>query len=100
MIKNWTPPYAIAFSQVFASWLGMGLLNAQEPPNYRKPASETETRFWLENMVWYHRFTTAEITAATGLGADEVKAALEKFGIRPDNKPKRPADAPLLTLPY
>jgi len=78
----------------------MGLQTPPEPPNYRKPTSAAETRFWLENMVWYHRFTPAEITSATGLADDEVKTALAKFDIRLDSKPKRLADAPLLVLPY
>jgi hypothetical protein len=91
---------AIAFAQIFAFSLAAGHLNAQETPDCRKPASETEMRSWLENMVFYHRFTPAEITAATGLSADEVKAALMKFDIRTENKPKRAADAPLLVLPY
>ncbi len=91
---------AIALAQVFAVSLAASLLNAEEAPNYRKPAGETEMRSWLENMVFYHRFTPAEITAATGLSADEVKAALAKYDIRPESKPKRAADAPLLVLPY
>jgi hypothetical protein len=91
---------AIAFAQIFAFSLAAGHLNAQETPDCRKPASETEMRSWLENMVFYHRFTPAEVTAATGLSADEVKAAMMKFDIRPESKPKRAADAPLLVLPY
>jgi putative heme-binding domain-containing protein len=73
---------------------------ATRPPNPRRPASDAELRSWLENMVWHHRFTTEEITAATGLGAPEIGAALARFNIRSDNKPRRPADAPLLVLPY
>src|SRR6266542_3063768 len=71
-----------------------------EPPNSRKPQTETELRAWLQNMVWHHRFTTAEISAATGLSGEEVAAALKKLDVTPDNKPQRPADAPLLVLPY
>jgi hypothetical protein len=70
-----------------------------EPPNHRKPNSDAELRFWLENMVWHHRFTPAEITAATGLSADDIAAVLKKFDIRADNKPKRPGTS-LLMLPY
>jgi hypothetical protein len=51
-------------------------------------------------MVWYHRFTYEEIRAATGLSKDEITAALSRFDIRPDNRPDRPKDAPLLVLPY
>jgi len=75
-------------------------LVAEEPPTHRKPTSEADLRNWLENMVWHHRFTTEEITAATGLSAREIDAALEKFDIHPENKPKRGKDAPLLVLPY
>jgi len=45
-------------------------------------------------------FTPAEITAATGLLTDDIKAALTEFNIRAENKPARPADSPLLVLPY
>lgn len=68
--------------------------------NVRKPASDRELRYWLENMVWYHRFSTEEVAAATGLTKEHIAAALKKFDIRPDNRPKRAEDAPLLVLPY
>ena len=57
-------------------------------------------RRWLKNMVWYHRFTVPEIDAATGLEEVTIEAALARFAIRPDNRPPRPPDAPLLILPY
>ena len=68
--------------------------------NTRKPTDTADLRRWLQNMVWYHHFTTAEIRAATGLSAKEVAAALRKYDIRPETRPKRPAEAPLLVLPY
>jgi hypothetical protein len=71
-----------------------------EPPNFRKPANDAELRYWLQNMVWHHRFTVPEVSAATGLPAGDVIAALKKLDIAPATKPKRPADAPLLVLPY
>jgi hypothetical protein len=73
---------------------------AAPPENARRPKDEAELRYWLENMVWHHRFSTEEITAATGLEADEIEAAQKKLNIRADTKPVRPADAPLLVLPY
>lgn len=76
------------------------LLPAAEPANARKPTTETELRGWLENMVWYHRFSTEEIRAATGLTPDEIAAALKKFDIRPETRPLRKPAAPLLVLPY
>jgi hypothetical protein len=71
-----------------------------ERANARRPASAADLRYWLENMVWYHRFTPAEITAATGLSEAEAAAALKEWDIRSQTRPKRPADAPLLVLPY
>ena len=68
--------------------------------NARRPANNEELRYWLENMVLYHRFTNEEIRAATGLTEKEVEAAKKRFDIRQDNRPKRAGDAPLLVLPY
>ena len=68
--------------------------------NYRRPGNDKELKYWLENMVWNHRFTNEEIRAATGLTEKEIIASLKKFDIRPDNCPKRAEDAPLLVLPY
>ena len=71
-----------------------------EPLNSRRPQSDADLRFWLENMVWYHRFSLAEINAAIGLSDQEIIAALARFEIGTNNKPKRFANAPLLVLPY
>ncbi len=74
--------------------------SADDPSNARRPKEDAELRGWLENMFWHHRFSAEEMTAATGLTADEIKAARTKFNIRDDNRPARPADGPLLVLPY
>jgi hypothetical protein len=66
----------------------------------RRPQTEAELKYWLENMVRHHRFDIDEVRAATGLSADEVAAALKKFGIAPGDAPRRPAGAPLFVLPY
>jgi hypothetical protein len=68
--------------------------------NSRSSKDDSELRYWLENMVWYHRFTTAEVSAATGLDAAVVKAALQRFNINANTRPKRQPGSPLLTLPY
>ncbi|MFQ5731878.1 MAG: polysaccharide deacetylase family protein [Planctomycetaceae bacterium] len=76
-------------------------LKAGKPrTNFRTPKTDADLKRWLQNMVWYHRFTNAEIRAATGLSPEKIDAALKRFRIRPDNKPKRKKDAPLLVLPY
>ena len=70
------------------------------PDNFRRPKDEAELRQWLENMVWHHRFTGAEMTAATGLSAEEITAATKKFDLRQQTRPKRKPGDPLLVLPY
>lgn len=75
-------------------------LPAAEPPNSRKPANDAELRYWLENMVWHHRFSVDEISAALGMDSGDVSAALERLHISLETKPRRPADSPLLILPY
>ena len=74
--------------------------NAQGDANVRKPKDDADLRYWLGNMVWHHQFSEAEVAAATGLGKGEIAAALKRFGISAATKPRRPADAPLLVLPY
>ena len=66
----------------------------------RPPVDDNDLRRWLENMIWHHRFTVDEITAATGLAPAEIVAAQARFDVRPDNRPARAADSPLLLLPY
>jgi len=79
-----------------------GTLLGAEPnfSNFRRPSNDKELEYWLKNMVWYHRFTNEKIRAATGLTENEIIASLKKFDIRPENRPKRKKDSPLLVLPY
>jgi len=66
----------------------------------RRPSSDGELRCWLENMIWHHRYSGDEIAAATGLSPKEIDAGLARFDIRPETKPHRDPEAPLLVLPY
>jgi hypothetical protein len=66
----------------------------------RAPADATALRDWLANMVGWHRFTTEEVQAATGLSADEIAAALKRFNIAPGVHPAHKAGDPLVVLPY
>ncbi len=68
--------------------------------NHRKPESPQELRYWLENMVWYHQYSPAEIAEATGLSEEDISKSLKTLQISAETKPPRAADAPLLTLPY
>ena len=69
--------------------------------NTRKPGNDAELRYWLDNMVTHHRFSTEEVQSATGLSSEEVVTALEKFGIKVGKEKVAQADgAPLRVLPY
>ncbi len=72
----------------------------QAGSNARRPKSDAELKRWLENMIWHHRFSDAEIAEATGLSAEEIEKAKQRFGIRTDNAPKRAKADKLLVLPY
>jgi prepilin-type processing-associated H-X9-DG protein len=72
----------------------------EEVRNARRPGDDEELKYWLENMIWYHRFSTEEVRAATGLSEKEIVAAQERFDIRPGGRPEREPNAPLLVLPY
>jgi len=67
--------------------------------DFRRPANDSDLRYWLDNMVCYHRFSNEEITAATGFSEREIEAK-RRFDIRPGNRPERSANAPVLVLPY
>jgi hypothetical protein len=69
-------------------------------PGGRRPGTEAELRAWLENMVGFHRFTTDEVRAATGLEPQAIEDALGRFGIKPGSRPERKEGAPLVVLPY
>lgn len=73
---------------------------ADDPSNARKPKDDAELQYWLENMIWHHRFSADEVAAATGLAVDEIQAARTKFDIRENNRPARATNGPLFVLPY
>jgi hypothetical protein len=66
----------------------------------RRPANDDELRYWLTNMLAFHRYSIAEARSATGLSEGEIQAAIGKFGIVPGKFPVRSAGEPLLVLPY
>ena len=68
--------------------------------NYRRPKDVKDLKYWLENMIWYHRFTNEEITAATGWPENKIEMAKRRFDTRPDNRPNRAEGAAILVLPY
>jgi hypothetical protein len=66
----------------------------------RPPKDEADLRFWLENMVWHHRYTTDEISAVTGLPAARIEKECNRLAIYPQRAPVRSPDTPLTVLPY
>ena len=73
---------------------------AEPAANHRPPVSPSDLKYWLGNMVWYHRYAREEITAATGLGPEQIDRALKGFDIRPETRPYKRAGSPLPVLPY
>jgi peptidoglycan/xylan/chitin deacetylase (PgdA/CDA1 family) len=72
----------------------------KSPDDFRRPVNDDELRDWLENMSVFHRYSPAEIGAATGLSADLVTASLKRFGLDGRSPPPRRQDDPLIVRPY
>ena len=76
------------------------LVRADSPANARPPQSDDDLKAWLGNMVWRHKYSVEEVSAATGLSIEAVDAAMKKFDIRLDNSPPVESTDKLLVLPY
>ncbi len=76
------------------------LVTGKSNDDFRRPVNDDDLRYWLENMAVFHRYTPAEIGAATGLSADEAAAALKRFAIDRMSPPRRMRDDPLIVRPY
>ena len=68
--------------------------------NSRMPGTDTELKYWLKNMAWFHQFTDEEISKATGLSIKEVANSKHRFNILSDNRPQLTTDDKLFILPY
>jgi len=66
----------------------------------RPPRDAADLRYWLDNMVGHHGFTVAEVAAATGLGTDEITAALTRLQIEPFARATGTSSSVLRVLPY
>jgi predicted amidohydrolase len=91
-------PYVWADLNEVPGWLRTQL--AQLLTDFRRPAGDGELRYWLDNMVVFHRFTAGEVSAAAGLSLEEVGAALRRFELLNRPPPRRAAGEPLRVLPY
>jgi len=83
-------------------WEGRVDEKAGEPVSRdaRRPVMPDNVKFWLQNMIWHHRFETPEIQAATGFRPEAIRLAEGMYGVYLYNRPQRAKDAPLLLLPY
>ncbi len=77
------------------------LLQKASRENFRRPRSEDEMKFWLQNMIADHGFTEFEASAATGMSTEEVAAAVQRLSIQKhsDSQQADPLSA-LKVLPY
>jgi len=73
-------------------------MHAEAPS--RKPSSKTDARYWLENMVVHHRYSTEEIVQATGLSPKEIQSYIEKWNLKQDAPAPRSIDERIRVLPY
>src|SRR5262245_51356268 len=84
-VRHWLGALLVAWSGLVSGPVAALAAPAAEPLNVapvpRRPTSDAEWKYWLQNMVWYHHFTPAEIQAACGLSPAELPAALSKYGI-------------------
>ncbi len=78
---------------------GTPLLLFGQSAQLRPTTDEQTLKTWLQNMVWYHRFSTSEIQQVTGLSEQEIDERLQQFQITSDGQPPR-SNEKLLVLPY
>lgn len=78
-----------------------GISISERSPSDPHPATgNSESRYWLENMVVYHGFSPEEVAAATSMSVNEVKKAIERAGLTGNRLQPVPPGAPLRVLPY
>lgn len=94
---------AVALAGLLCVGLGTPAIAAVppgNPGNARLPGSETDLRYWLENMVRYHQYRLDEVIAATGMTEGAIAAALARFQLAGAQPEPRRATEPLRVLPY
>ena len=67
----------------------------------RAPRDDADLKAWLENMVWDHGFSPAEVRLATGLSEAAVNDALRRWDISAATRPAAdPPGGPVRVRPY
>ena len=87
-------------------WSGAAVAEPQAS-TVRPPQGAADQADWLENMIRFHRFTAAEVRAATGLGDEVIAAAVKQWGapseassVGPGSTGFTNADGTIRLLPY
>jgi peptidoglycan/xylan/chitin deacetylase (PgdA/CDA1 family) len=62
-------------------------------------ATRADLRYWLENMLRYHRYSWAEAATVCGMSEEEVRKAAKKFGLHRPAPPTVPGKL-IRVLPY
>ena len=65
-----------------------GAFAQDESSNARAPQSESEWKYWLDNMVRLHGFSDDEVAAATGETAEKIARLRKQLAIRKEDFPK------------
>lgn len=74
-------------------------IQADQASQLRSMETDDSLRYWLQNMVWHHRYSTEEIQQVSGLEPTQIEERLRQFQIREDNRPARSTER-ILVLPY
>jgi hypothetical protein len=62
-------------------------------------ATRADLRFWLENMLRYHRYSWAEAATVCGMSEEEVRGKAKEFGLESPAPPASPGKM-VRILPY
>ena len=63
-------------------------------------ATRREPKYWLENMLIYHRFTVDEAGRVLGWTRDEVQNKATELHVSRNTTPEKPAGGQIRVLPY
>lgn len=63
-------------------------------------ATRRDLRFWLENMLVYHRYSWDEAARVCGWSAAEVQSKAAELSVSRNTTPAKPAEGQVRVLPY
>jgi hypothetical protein len=102
-IRRWSGRGLICACALAVSMCALGRLSSQSADpvsNHRRPSSDSDLAYWLDNMIRHHRFTRAEVSDATGLTLAEIEEAVDRLHVSDEPIASRDPKDPLRVLPY